>query len=450
MALTIKQRFVNNVTRRFPWLPKKAVLPLAVALVVLPTLSVLAFSYGPMISVQPENGSLSGGTSVVSDVNASGSQSLKFGSTPTCNLNATTATFGAQVAAATNGQTVCLASGDYGTWLGTDKSITIREQSGATVSLGLEVREEDANFTLDGLTLNSALFLNYAYSPGEGPKNITVKNSEFTSSVLFDGPVNSNIVLDNNTHMNINFAGPNNAVTCGDTPAAIHFPYSSPFGTSGVTVKNSLFKGGNKDGIQNGIGLNIIDNVFDDIGEHGAVCGDYADTPHTDSIQILGAAGTVVRGNTFKNVVTGIVAYDGIENATIENNLIETVNRPEGIELLSDTNSIVRRNTLVYKSGCGNGSNECGVIFVGSKTGSPGSSGTVIEDNIATEISVQSGSNLSVSRYNMLRNGASGTNFIGIPSYTGGATPTTRNGFFLNAGSPGKNASSAGNDVGIY
>ena len=33
-----------------------------------------------------------------------------------CDLFATTEDFAAQVAAATAGQTVCLANGDYGTW----------------------------------------------------------------------------------------------------------------------------------------------------------------------------------------------------------------------------------------------------------------------------------------------------------------------------------------------
>lgn len=39
---------------------------------------VMAFSYGPMVSVQPESGTLSGGTSSVSDAQASGGSSVKF------------------------------------------------------------------------------------------------------------------------------------------------------------------------------------------------------------------------------------------------------------------------------------------------------------------------------------------------------------------------------------
>ena len=79
MALKIKQRFVTSVSKRLPWLPKKAIMPLALALVVaIPVATVLAFSYGPLVNVQPENGSLSGGTTTVADASASGGQSVKF------------------------------------------------------------------------------------------------------------------------------------------------------------------------------------------------------------------------------------------------------------------------------------------------------------------------------------------------------------------------------------
>lgn len=80
MALRIQQKFVNSIAKRFPWLPQQAVLPLALAVVAFPAVSVLSFSYGPMVSVQPEGSSLSGGASVVADAGASGGQSLKFGS----------------------------------------------------------------------------------------------------------------------------------------------------------------------------------------------------------------------------------------------------------------------------------------------------------------------------------------------------------------------------------
>lgn len=84
MALAIQTRIVDSVAAKLPWLPRHFIVPLAVVLVVVPALSVFAFSYGPMASVQPEDGLLSGGATVVPDGGASGGQSLKFGTTGTC------------------------------------------------------------------------------------------------------------------------------------------------------------------------------------------------------------------------------------------------------------------------------------------------------------------------------------------------------------------------------
>jgi hypothetical protein len=83
MGLAIQKRFVDTVTARMPWLPRRAVVPLSLALVFVP-ISVLAFSYGPMMSVEPEASTLSGGTSVVADASASGGQSVKFGAPTSC------------------------------------------------------------------------------------------------------------------------------------------------------------------------------------------------------------------------------------------------------------------------------------------------------------------------------------------------------------------------------
>lgn len=80
MALTIQTRFVNTVSAKLPWLPRHLILPITAATVLLPTLTVLAYTYGAMISVQPEASTLSGGTITVADASASGGQSVKFSS----------------------------------------------------------------------------------------------------------------------------------------------------------------------------------------------------------------------------------------------------------------------------------------------------------------------------------------------------------------------------------
>jgi Right handed beta helix region len=346
--------------------------------------------------------------------------------TSACNLNATTSNFARQVAAATAGQVICLASGNYGTWIGTNKAITVTKQSGAMVTMGIDFTTGNDGFTIDGLTIPGGRIIN-------GAKNITIKNSAFTSNLIFDSVANANILLDSNTHINVD-----SCATCD--PAAIHLAWSSDM-FSGVTVQNSLFQGGNADGIQAGTGLNILNNRFihikDDHGDQSL---------HTDPIQLINAKGAVVRGNYLYDNDDGIVAYDGVDSVTIEDNVIDLVHGRFGIELYSDKNSVVRHNTLKYATTCLYVA--CGQIMLGRKTADPAGVGTVIEDNIASGISVSDGSRAALIRNNMMHSGAAGGNFHGIPVHVGGTDPTNYAGFALAPGSPGKNAASDGTDIG--
>ncbi|MEJ0073160.1 MAG: hypothetical protein WDN27_03735 [Candidatus Saccharibacteria bacterium] len=111
-------------------------------------------------------------------------------------LNATSATFAAQVNAAIAGQTVCLATGDYGTWTGTNKAITIKAADGATPQMKVNFDAGDSSFTLDGMTEMGG-FIN-------GSSNITIKNSKFsrascysTGCLRIEGAT-SNVIIDNN------------------------------------------------------------------------------------------------------------------------------------------------------------------------------------------------------------------------------------------------------------
>src|SRR5918994_6498366 len=69
-----------------------------------------------------------------------------------CDLNATPTTFASQVAAAGGGQVICLATGNYGTWTGTSKAITLRRAEGATPSMRFAFGSGDANFVIDGVS----------------------------------------------------------------------------------------------------------------------------------------------------------------------------------------------------------------------------------------------------------------------------------------------------------
>src|SRR5919109_4160863 len=88
----------------------------------------------------------------------------------TCNLNATPSNFAAQVSAAGAGQTICLASGNYGTWQGTNKAITIKRADGASPTMRFSFGSGDSGFTLDGMSGMGGTI-------SGGAANITVRNS---------------------------------------------------------------------------------------------------------------------------------------------------------------------------------------------------------------------------------------------------------------------------------
>lgn len=338
---------------------------------------------------------------------------------PVCDRNATdAASLATQFAAATSGETICLATGSYGSWTGGNKSVTVAAADGATPTMSLDFNNGDGNFTLDGITISTGSIVNSA-------SNITIRNSTFTGILLFDNIYNANILLEDNTHNNIEFID-------GNPAGRISFPYGDGATHSGVTIRDSVFRGGSADGIQTGVGVNIINNELDDIQENGHP------TAHTDSIQLIGAYGSVVRGNYVHDGATGIVAYDEIAGVLIEHNVVTTDSRPEGIELYSDNGSIIQHNTVK------------GSIYLDHKPANPAGTGTVIKDNIATAIVKVGGSSTAEQTNNLLSvsSGEAG-DVTGTPTYVGGSNPTSYTGFALANGSIGQDAASDGEDIGI-
>jgi hypothetical protein len=336
----------------------------------------------------------------------------------------TAATLASQVSAATAGQVLCLATGSYGTWQGTNKAITLRAADGATASMSLQATTGDSGFTLDGLKLGDSSIMN-------GANHITVRNSSFSGPMILDGLANANVLLDHNTHNNIS--------TCsGCAPARIALPYSCTT-FSGVTIQNSTLSGGNADGIQAGCGLNILNNTFDNIHESGP-----NDSAHTDPIQLIGAPNSLVKGNYIHNASDGIVAYDSLDHATITDNVIDLVNGRWGIELYADNGSIVSHNTLVYGSGCEYAA--CGWIILDHKTANAAGKNTIVTDNIATAVSLNNGSTATKNTNNMVRQGATTGNFTGTPTYT---SPGTWQGYHLTTTSPGITKATDALNVGI-
>jgi hypothetical protein len=361
----------------------------------------------------------------------------------TCDRSATTSTFASQLAAATPGQTLSLASGNYGTFTGAAKAspgVTIKPQTGATPTMGLDLKSSPAtsNLILDGLTISGATIT--------GPtRDLVVRNSAFTGSVTFftaggssnnacsscPAMSNNNILFDNNTHNNIN---PGNGYE-----GRVEFLGPNASNQTGVTIRNSTFSGGLSDGIQTtASGVSIIGNRFVNLLQSSA-----AGAPHTDSIQLLGSSNTVIRGNYFDNVTNGTVAFDGVSTMTIEGNVYDHIAVPYPIVLGGDNGSIIQHNTL-----------RAGEINLTSKAGAS-SRNTTIRNNVAPAGVVLSngvGGNATpaVNDYNMCSGGCSGTHSIrGSAVFSGGSTPTSYVGFALAAGALGSNAASDGLDMGI-
>ena len=88
-----------------------------------------------------------------------------------------------------------------------------------------------------------------------------------------------------------------------------------------------------------------------------------------------------------------------------------------------------------------------GIIFLDHKPDDPAGYGTIVENNISTEVGLNNGSTAAVNRNNMVLS-SSGQNFYGIPIYIGGTAPTTYAGYALAPQSPGNNAGADGLDVG--
>lgn len=351
---------------------------------------------------------------------------------PRCDLHAGRDNLTAQLEAAPADARICLAAGDYGRFVGLVKPgrVTLAPEPGATVTIA-PVFNGAANLTLQGMQIPGAELRG-------ATRDISIVDSTFTGPVYIDGLVDSNVELAYDAFLNID------APTQKSIAARVSLAYGGD-AHSGVTIRNSLLAGGDADGVQSGVGVNILDNEFRDILEKGG-------PNHTDAIQLTGAPGSVVRGNYIHDTSTGIVAYGGLTRAVIEHNVVDLVakgRRPWGIELYSDNGSTVRHNTVVYGRDC-LFNTTCGSIDLNSKAGLPAGRGTVVADNIATTITVGNGASGTQER-NLLRErrGAGAGNIVGAPVFEGGDRPGGYLGYRLASGSPGTGTAAGGADAGI-
>jgi hypothetical protein len=421
------QTVLNNLQLRFS---KQALVVIAVGFIGAAGV-MLSHAATPVTSIEPENGSLSGMTTVT-DSSASGGKSVKFGSssggTITCNLNATTSNFAAQVSAATAGQTICLATGNYGTWAGTNKAITITAAPGATPTMQFNFGAGDNGFTLDHMSGMGGYI--------KDATNITISNSTFSSSVDFDGGTTTkNVLLSHNSFLwNAVSGGINAKIAINESATPTVGTVASP----AVIVEFNDIRNGELDGVHIGGGSGVIvrNNWFSNLCDVGV--------NHTDNIQFEGGSGVLISGNVIMAVKTcstqGITSFDsGTNGVIIENNVVD-IPRDWEIELYSDKNSIVRHNTLVWHAApYSDFGHATGIIDFENKSSDPAGSGTQVYDNNAFISFVAP--TTGTQHHN--------TNPSQV-SFVGGTAPTTHDGFLLAAGSVGKGAASDGTDTGVY
>ena len=292
-----------------------------------------------------------------------------------CDRTASPSSLSTQMSAASPGQTICLTDGSYGTWTGTSKAITLRAEPGVTATMAIDLGAGDSGFTLDGLS-------GMGGTVSAGAHDFVIKNSAFTDDIWFE-VANANILLDHNSHdwdADSNSSGSAGKIVIG----------SDAGDYSGVTIQNSTIRNGDLDGVHIGAGVNVLNNIFQNLCDRGH--------NHTDNIQFEGAHGGRIAGNYIEEHCStstqGLTSYDGQTfGVTIEDNVID-IHRPWGIEFYSDTGSVIRHNTVRWyaDADCEYTGTECGQISLDHKTTDPAGTGTQVYDNIATDVNFDDGS----------------------------------------------------------
>jgi hypothetical protein len=428
--------------------------------------------------------------SVVTAANAGGSNSATSWQTGavtssgasdpqlSCNLNATTSNFTTQIADATPGQVVCLASGDYSSFTGTSKSspgITITSAPNATVTFnsGMNVNLSSAqNFTLDGtggggtMTIGGELNLDTSGGSLQNKAlNLAFQNIAFTASsnaVLIEGPENSNIVFNRDTFVD------GNAACSGGSPstlgAAFMLLYKTAAATtpSGVTLENSIFVAPGdlwnpNRAMESESGLTIENNVIAGFLDHT----ESASCNHIDGLQIYSGSnspwgGITFTGNLCYDDYDCIAGFDGTSDNTITDNACFDIEQ-NCIDLYSDTDSVINHNTQeaggADPSGCATepSTQACSssTLFLNSnKTGDSAPGGETYTNNVDQHGPNAESGSLSTNTNNMWSS-ASSPNIRGTATFTGGSDPMTWAGFELTSGSTGHAGGSDGLDVGI-
>jgi hypothetical protein len=343
------------------------------------------------------------------------------------------------VSSASNGSTICLNSGNYGTVNFFDLSrtgfVTLQPSDGASVTISPQVGNSSwiriVGVTIPYSAVNNNShhieFINCTFQP-EG--NGLVFNYETVPAT------SRNLLVDGCTF---------NAVR-----RALFEGRLSVRGVRGLQIRNSTFSGMSSaegaDGILIVGGARDIEigpnNRFDSILQSQS-----PDGAHTDGIQDFGGGpNNWIHDNYFVTCSTPIMMPDGSTNLIVENNVFDGASDPNDykIQLGSASSPVVRHNTFRNAG-----------LAVDSKTGEPASTNALVENNIfvgnsPVKTSGGNGCSNCTFTHNLFDNDPFGSNtIIGTPTFVGGAVPNTYAGWALAPGSVGENAGNDGLDMGI-
>ena len=245
-------------------------------------------------------------------------------------LQANPSSLGSVFAAAQPGDVIHLAAGDYGTFAGGAKPGMVTIVADPGVAASLTARLNGASFVrFSGLTIGSAEV--------RGSHHVEFVGNRFVGHTLIETNANADLAirLDANTHHGINVCS-----SCHEGRVTVKGFNNTT--ANGVVISNSSFTGGNSDGVQ------VVGKPF---GTQIGPGNRFVDIPmiddtHTDAIQLYGSRYTRITGNLIYRTETGIMAPDGADHETIDNNVISTLGYPWGIVLGSDQGSVIRHNTL--------------------------------------------------------------------------------------------------------
>lgn len=328
---------------------------------------------------------------------------------------------------------LCLAAGDYGQFdIDATKPggrLVVRAQEGAKATVRFFAMR-GGNMTFEGLSVPS-----FGSMDTGTWRDVTFRGNEFTGTVSIRAQAmnQNNILFDSNAHVGFREGTMIQLPVRGANPA-------------GLTIQNSVFRGGTADAIQTGMnGLDIVGNTFLDIVQNDSVCS----ACHTDVIQLIGAKNTVIKGNFFRNVSVPVGGFDGPNDTiTIEDNVGVTIGSVNTLVVGSAYNTVIRHNTMLGDH-C-NWSGNCGWVRLGSKDSARPGGNVVVKDNIGAKLvpeitPVQEHSN---NLWYATGSPAGVNNQTGRPMFACGCLPSSYLEAKLAAGSPGKASASDGLDRG--